>query len=313
MAVYFERGGGSWLDYVAPVVGQLLGGMINQGFEKDREIRAAKQAQETADADFARKQQERAGAMEMLGNMGFKLGADTPMDMRGDPNNAMGYLTALGLINPNAKFEEYMKYTIPNMQHQAINLGDKVVAGAFDPGTGESKMQDYNVGIDPAQISKQEAEMKYLGQQQKGNMDMARFNVANRPPRAAPQPRYDRVQDANGQYVYLAPGQAPYHTGVTGTPPKQQQAQGPSLKDMGSALGAFLDPHTGQPLPGYEGVVGEFRNQIVKSIGGGGTSGNQPPGGAVTPNVEAQIGNMMQQTGKSREEVVAYLRTKGLL
>ncbi len=311
MAVYFERGGNGWLDYVAPVVGQLLGGAINQGFEKNREIRAAKQAQEVADADFARKQQERAGAMEMLGNMGFKLGSDTPMDLRGDPNNAMGYLTALGLINPNAKYEEYMKYLVPNMTPQAIDTGDKIHYGSFDPGTGNSALQGFAKGIDPAQISKQDAEMKYLGQQQKGNMDMARFNVANRPPRVAPQPRL--VQDSAGQYVYISPGGSS-PTGVTGAMPKQQAQQGPSLKDMGSILGAFTDPITGQPLPGYEGVVGEFRNQIVNSIGGGGAAqGAQPSPQANASNIEAQIGKMMQQTGKSREEVVAYLRAKGML
>lgn len=319
MAVYFEPARRSWLDYVAPVVGQLLGGAIQQGFDKNKEIRTAKQAQETADAEQARKWADQDRTSEFM----RVLGLDSS-----DPSNYQRDLFTMAMRDPSVAqyIQGIAEQGDPRKTPFALNAGDRTIYGGFNSRTGGvDSQQEAMHGVNPtdALVSNNAlAGTKYAADSNVKAEGMRQRGQNYRTGAAANQPKAAQMfQDANGDVHWVDPyNRTTTPMGIQGPQPKQ--SQGPSLKDLGSVLGTFLDPYTGQPLPGYEGVVGEFRDQIVKSMGGVGAppavaQGNQlpqqPTEAPMDSGVEAQIGSMMQLTGKSREEVVAYLRAKGLL
>lgn len=285
MAVYFEPRSRHWSEYVAPVVGQLLGGVVDNQFAKSREARAMKNANEMADKDALRKQQESDRVLNLLG---YQQGT---LDMRGDPNGSMHQLAAIQHLVPNLPMQAALGSLNPNMQFQNIDRGDTITAGGFDPGTGAFDSQDYAVGVNPTQRHVSDNALAGTKYASDANTRVARINAGarNARPRQAPK----LIQDANGQWIWAdAENQATNPTGIIGPNPAPQKGNGkPTLKDLTEGQKG-LYRFDGEVVPGMERLVPMFTNAISRELMGGSPDETQPHQNVVDQEVAKLMGDL---------------------
>jgi|GEM_PF-6996142 len=214
MAVYFDRGR-SWLDYVGPVVTQLLGGMAGQGFEKNKRIQDFDYAQKSAAAESARKSADRD---EILARFGIAPGEQIgPIDMRGDPSRALPNLAAIQAAFPGLNLTGLVNNLNPNRQYKSEDLGDRIRAGSFDPGTGKMDMQEHVIGINPAQRHAPIRSTRTTGAPNPASAAPEKPAPAGRTERAqenARPPESTMRVDENGKIVYVFPDGRTIHSGI---------------------------------------------------------------------------------------------------
>jgi NACalpha-BTF3-like transcription factor len=130
---------------------------------------------------------------------------------------------------------------------------------------------------------------------------------------------YQLVPDANGQYVIANPAQGTMKpTGMLG--PLAKESADPIAKAIPELLKTYatlasaspdLNPEAAKQAQVVWAILQPF---LQRTQGGVGTTQKSSNGGATSnADVEKKIANVMAQTGKSREEIVAALKAKGLL
>ncbi|GHT03121.1 hypothetical protein AGMMS50276_33170 [Synergistales bacterium] len=152
MTVYFEPQGKSWLDYVAPIAQQALGGLVQGMFERDSNARNLKIEERKAAEASERKRQEEAirqqRAQELLGNLNLT-----------DREKA-GY--SLGLFSPEIApyIDKISQQFNPHQAPIQLDLGDRVKSMSFDPknGTYLDAAID-SLGLNPKEIEQTRREV----------------------------------------------------------------------------------------------------------------------------------------------------------
>ncbi|GHV34831.1 hypothetical protein FACS1894187_06230 [Synergistales bacterium] len=193
MAVYFEPQGKSWLDYVAPIAQQALGGLVQGMFERDSNARNLKMEERKAAEASARKQQEEAirqqRAQEILGNLNLT-----------DREKA-GY--SLGLFSPEmAPFIDKISQQFnPHKTLVQQDLGDRTKTMGFDPASGEYLNAVYEqLGINPTRQYEQDASTKREGMSQGGY---------GAPSKASADPRTKYIVDGYNKDIAATSAPAP--------------------------------------------------------------------------------------------------------
>jgi hypothetical protein len=213
------------------------------------------------------------------------------MDMRGDPNDAAGRIAAgMQFMDPEAM--KQMQYILgslnPAQSFHAVEQGDRVTAGAFDPLTGAFAGQGYGVGIDPTKQYGYDKTLEGIMAQVAGGERVARINA--QPRHSAPQPRW--VQDESGEFVDLTTGRRP---GVKGTLP--QQPQQPQAAPAGLTPQQLVDLYLGFEKNNAPSVLGGPRpeNPILPHLKPLLPGGGQAPMPTPTPTGPAQAGLTQQE------------------
>ena len=231
MAVYFDPQRRGWIDYAAPVLAEIMGGVI----KGNNDVRAKKTEYEygekAKDAEQARQWGNQNNTLMQLGIQPDESGnfviprADS---FRGSPEQAFPIIAAIKSTVPGLNEAELLKNLIPPKQWQAINQGDKITAGSFDVGTGDYDGQTYDVGKDPTKVYEAdkdlegkkhvtEGNIKIAGIQQAGETTRTRMSINSRP-----APSGNWVQDSTGQWVLLGRDGRPTPSGVVGLGQKEK-------------------------------------------------------------------------------------------
>ncbi|GHV45842.1 hypothetical protein FACS1894204_06100 [Synergistales bacterium] len=146
MAVYFQPQGKSWLDYVAPIAQQALGGLVQGMFERDSNARNLKIEERKAAEASARKQQEEAIRQQRAQEYLNSLSEITPRE-----RDAYG----LALFSPETApfIDKISQQFNPHKTLVQQDLGNKMMSGGFDPSTGEIYNKVYEqIGLSPKEI-----------------------------------------------------------------------------------------------------------------------------------------------------------------
>jgi hypothetical protein len=217
-----------------------------------------------------------------------------------------------------------------NMQRNVTDLRDRSRIEMFDPSNGNVAGQEYAYGIDPTNKYAQDAATTRERMQQNGQN--ARHNPMT------------FLQDREGNY-FLVNSQTGQKTpmGIQGPAARgagQEMTVAQRLKGFQDEMKYHIDPFDNSILPGHEARVQEIEAERAALLGlgggAGGTSGDEPENLAEAPQQplpigsyaaefgipqttlptedkrEAAIARMMRETGKSREEILAFLQARGL-
>jgi hypothetical protein len=212
----------------------------------------------------------------------------------------------MSLIAPNAPWGDMLKSFNANMQRNVTDLRDRSRIETFDPSNGNVAGQEYAYGIDPTNKYAQDA-------------------ATTR----------ERISQANQNARHNSTGAGQGLTAVETVKILQEQRK------------QYFNPNTGRVIPGHENDIRAIDarvNAIMGYAGGGAgaTSGGAPgeaPGPAnpaaaaqqplpigsyaaefgipqttlpTEDKREAAIARMMRDTGKSREEILAFLQAQGV-
>ena len=142
------------MDYAAPVLAVIMGGVI----KGNNDVKAKKLdydlRQQEADAAQARQQGDRASKLMMLGAQPDENGnvvAQALESLRNNPEQAFKSIAQMKSIVPEINETGMLNNLNPAMSFQAIDQGNKITAGGFDPLKGVYNGQTYDVGVNPTQ------------------------------------------------------------------------------------------------------------------------------------------------------------------
>jgi hypothetical protein len=128
-------------------------------------------------------------------------------------------------------------------------------------------------GTDPTKQYGYDKTLEGIMEQARGNVEAARINASARD-RGPSAPPWQLIQDDTGENVYIAPGQTPQRTGVTGYPP---QKNAPKRTGYDEIAKLFMDPYTGEPFPGQEKYVEMLREAAIRDFSGNDGGKTAPP------------------------------------
>jgi hypothetical protein len=220
MAVYFEPKSPSWMDYAAPVIQNLLGGLVGGMFDRDKQARDLKFQERTATAEESRKRAASEFVLNKLGFGGPGAGPNgTPtLNMRGDPNRSVYELAAISHLVPDADIKAILESENPNMSAVETDTGGRKIRASQNPLTGDFLNETtYDKTVDPAKVFEAKSAMEL--QNAADRAANYRAGVA-----ADKNGKAQLKQDASGKWYWVKPGEKATEAGVQGSPatPKRE-------------------------------------------------------------------------------------------
>ena len=314
-----ERG---WGDYIGMALSQLLGHHL-QGKQQEQ---AYKHSQQVAQEDMYRKQAEQDMIGQVIQDITARGGTDA--------SNPQAYQA--GMYEVGARYPHMAPYAQgmaqqanPHKTFQTVDLGDRKMYGGFDPRTGDilnAVMEQ--MGVDPTtkygedaatsrtRIAEGGASSRNAANVGLGYAQLDRMKALDE---AANFAYGSPIQTADGELIFPRQSDGTIkRTGIVGPDPlANRRRQGLRTTQLEDGTIALVDPETGEITPtGYKGQQKSSQNDTIAALID--SLGNDPGGKAQAPqpvpgaDMEAKIAQMMQITGKPREEVVAYLQSKGM-
>jgi NACalpha-BTF3-like transcription factor len=204
--------------------------------------------------------------------------------------------------------KDVMGLFAPKLERRTLNLGNTVKDLMTDPYTGETVGDSLveQVGMSPDK----KAQIDY----EKGR-DALDFGYKNR---ELGTRGYETIQGADGQVYFVNPAQGTVKP--SGMLAMAKESPDPIAKAIPELLKTYatlasaspdLNPEAAKQAQVVWAILQPF---LQRTQGGVGTTQKSSNGGATSnADVEKKIANVMAQTGKSREEIVAALKAKGLL
>lgn len=346
MAVYFEPQRKNWIDYAAPVLAEIMGGVI----EGNNDVKAKKLdydlRQQEADAAQARQWGNQNNTLMQLGIQPDESGnyvipqADS---FRGSPEQAFKIAAAIKSIVPGYDTVGMANNLNPQMTFQSVNQGDKITAGGFNPGTGEFGGKTYDVGINPTEkhVSDNalagtkyntDGSIKVAGIHEAGATSRARLQEAGANHRAGMQATREKAADimfdAAGNIIFVDRyGRKITNSGVAGQPPAQKGSYG-TVPLEGDEIGV-LNKNTGKiERTGFKGAPkANKNNDLLELLYGGNTPtasaappqkegwslqnvfggfGGQPARAEQAPAIPPDLYGKMKNAGYTDEEITAW-------
>ena len=349
MAVYFEPQRRSWIDYAAPVLSEILGGVI----KGNNDVKAKKLdydlRQQEADAAQSRQWGDRANKLMMLGAQPDENGnvvAQALESLRNNPEQAFKSIAQMKSIVPEINETGMLNNLNPAMSFQAIDQGNKITAGGFDPLKGVYNGQTYDVGVHPTQklVSDNalagtkyntDGSIKVAGIHEAGATSRARMQEAGANHRAGMQATREKAADimfdAAGNIIFVDRyGRKITNSGVAGQPPVQKGSYG-TVPLENDEVGV-LNKNTGKiEKSGLKGAPkANKNNDLLELLYGGNTptASAAPPaqkegwslqnvfggfgGGEAqasqAPPVPPDLYGQMKNAGYTDEEITAWAR-----
>lgn len=281
MAVYFQKGS-NWMDYAAPIVGQLLGYQL----EKNKLKQANDVAQQQAAQEATLKAQDRENSINMLRRLGMLPEEGTSFDMRNNPNAAYGQMATAAYLLGH-KFDQ--GDTVQNLNapftRATTDLGNRANLGLLNPSTGDVVDKELAYGLNPT--DKYEADKRMEGIKYESDSELKRESIqqagANKRSAATSsrgaRAKQSLVQDEEGNYVYVSSDGRTIPTNVKGVP-KAKVGEGktrfrPTTLEDGSI--GMIDTHTGEvSRTGFKGATKNNPDLLAGILG-------NPPDGTPVP------------------------------
>ena len=294
MAVYFEPQRRGWMDYAAPVLAEIMGGVI----KGNNDVKAKKLdydlRQQEADAAQARQWGNQNNTLMQLGIQPDESGnyvipqADS---FRGSPEQAFKIAAAIKSVVPGYDTVGMANNLNPAMSFQAIDQGNKITAGSFDPLKGVYNGQTYDVGVNPTQklVSDNalkgikyntDGSVKVAGIREAGETTRTKMNINSRP---RPEKAARIMFDADGNIIFVDPyGRNITNSGVAGQPPVQKGSYGTVALENDEV--GVLNKNTGKiEKSGFKGAPKANKNNDLLELLYG---GNTPTASAAPPQKE---------------------------
>jgi hypothetical protein len=319
-----------WYDYIAPVAARLLGGFIDNQFEKGREKRAYQRQDEAAAAEERRKRANIEAFHNYYGDGAF--------DVRSNPSQFMENVMGSNLwgIDPSVIKTAADAGAAP-MTFQTVEQGNRKTAGGYDPVTGGFGGTIYDVALSPdtgadAGARRYAADRSYDAAIAEAN---ARVKAAGiNAGRGRPNPS-QVIYGPNGEILFADPyDKTVTDSGVPGQPPaaratfdnayasgvqaaldglqKKYELARPEdwtdndlayLEQLQAAQSNLLFPQAGGGF-----VMPEYEPDPIYRPGSGGTAQPDAPA-ALPPGItEREVQAMIKESGESRDKVIAYLK-----
>jgi hypothetical protein len=335
MAVTVIPAGKQWYDYLAEAGTDLLGGFIKNQFDKSAEKRKYQMEQDAAAAEMARKQEM---ADWQLGR--FNEVPDMSVDR-------VGYQNAMlknGMINSELtpEIDTITQAIYPPKTLTNVNLGDRNQQTVFDPVTGAIQQAVQEYGLNPTDVFKENAATRRTGitaaatkyghdrdyersiAEIKGRGDVADITAETN--RYGYDRAYQGTRDEINAKGRLTPADliellvALQGDGYRAPMPGAEKLGPLVLKTLENVVNPHaaeydnIRPYEPNPVyrPGDWTTEDNFRRAAQDIAPGVDIPSATPGASALPPGItEQEVATMMEKSGKSRNQVIAFLEKWG--
>jgi hypothetical protein len=230
MTVHFEPQRKSWWDYIAPVAGELLGGVIQNQFAKSNQQREYDFAQKAAEAEMQRKLQYGDAVRSRM--------TPTP-GVNDDPTGYMNaYLQNSPFMTPEMinNYDEMTNAVFPQRTLVNTDLGDRNMQTVFDPRAGvlDEAIREY--GVNQTDKMKADALLNQTAMDAASREKVARIN------QYSPESYGTPVLGPNSEWIQFSNKGNAKRSGIPGPPP-QAEFDNERVKALQVAINGLEDKY----------------------------------------------------------------------